>query len=68
MGHPNGEEHSRVPKGNRVHRMAAALIIVGSATVIVALAVDDITGVGTADDALILVLSKVIWDTAAVFV
>ena len=45
VGHPNGEEHSRVPKGNNGIRRSEAMVV------IVVLVADDVTGIGTVDDA-----------------
>lgn len=60
VGHPNGEEHSRVPKGNGRNKRkmgitqtdsAGNLIILAAATVaIVWIVANDATGVGAADD------------------
>ena len=66
VGHPNGEEHSRVPKGNGLRRVAAGLTIAGVIIVGVVLVADDLTGVGTADDAILPVLGKILWDACGV--
>ena len=66
VGHPNGEEHSRVPKGNGLRRVAAGLTIAGVIIVGVVLVADDVTGVGTADDAILPVLGKILWDACGV--
>lgn len=55
IGHPNGEEHGRRPKGNRgIRRMVG---IVGTTVTVVAvvwIVGNDITGIGAADDAALI--------------
>ena len=72
--HPNGEEHSRVPKGNGIKKvdydfyakvMAVEGIVV-SVIGITYLVANDITGVGVADDAAIVPATMIIWECAAV--
>lgn len=65
VGHPNGEEHSRVPKGNRGMRMDALKGLLTTSLVIVVLAIDDISVIGTADDAALVPASAIWWDYAA---
>ena len=65
VGHPNGEEHSRVPKGNRgVRRIEATVGIVASSLVIVVLVANDVTGVGVADDVALGPTAVIWWDYA----
>lgn len=67
VGHPNGEEHSRVPKGNRgVRRIEATVGIVAASIVLVVLIVDDATGVGTVDDMALAPVSVIWWDYAMI--
>ncbi len=48
LGHKNGEEHSRVPKGNGmpIRRMVAIGSVAVLSVAIIVLAADDVTGVG----------------------
>ncbi len=83
VGHPNGEEHSRVPKGNRgVRRIdgfgeialeiptletptigdSVGLVVV--TVLIVGVVLDDASGVGVVDDALLIPLGLLWWDHA----
>ena len=64
--HPNGEEHSRVPKGNGLKRAIAVGGIVVGVVVFAVLVVDDATGGGVADDVVLPVIAKVIWDCGVV--
>ena len=67
VGHPNGEEHSRVPKGNRgVRRIEATVGIVAASLVIAVLVADNATGVGIADDVALGPTAVIWWDYAMV--
>ena len=67
--HPNGEEHSRVSKGNGLKRydlitlekILATEVIIISAVFIVYLVANDVTGVGVIDDAVIIPVAIIIW-------
>ena len=71
VAHPNGEEHSRVPKGNKrgIQRdllpdiLAKAGVLTVSAVVIIVLCADDTTVIGIADNAVIPIFVKLAWDT-----
>lgn len=73
--HPNGEEHSRVPKGNGLKRydpitlekILATEVIIISAVFIVYLVANDVTGVGVIDDAAIIPVAIIIWEAAQAF-
>lgn len=73
--HPNGEEHSRVPKGNGLKRydpitlekILATEVIIISAVFIVYLVANVVTGVGVIDDAAIIPVAMIIWEAAQVF-
>lgn len=73
--HPNGEEHSRVPKGNGLKRydlitlekILATEVIIISAVFIVYLVANDVTGVGVIDDAVIIPVAIIIWEAAQAF-
>ena len=60
VAHPNGEEHSRVPKGNGTHRISfnndfiPMLGVFTLILVVIILVLDDSTVIGVADDALII--------------
>jgi hypothetical protein len=81
VGHPNGEEHSRVPKGNRgvrrIEDITDDITIMNEVSSInntrdfvvvtlafVVIAIDDASGVGVADDALLIPLGILWWDYA----
>ena len=64
VAHPNGEEHSRVPKGNQRTKYETFLDLVGVTFALSALAFDDFTGVGTVDDELIISTLTIWWDLA----
>lgn len=70
IGHKNGEEHSRVPKGNRsgFHKteevIVPVVLIVVSSVAVTYLIANDLTLAGIADDAMILPFSEIIWDNA----
>ena len=73
--HPNGEEYSRVPKGNGLKRydpitlekILATEVIIISAVFIVYLVANDVTGVGVIDDAVIIPVAIIIWEAAQAF-
>lgn len=73
--HPNGEEHSRVPKGNGLKRydpitlekILATEVIIISAVFIVYLVANDVTSVGVIDDAVIIPVAIIIWEAAQAF-
>lgn len=67
-GHPNGEEHRRIPKGNRGTRRNNIIGLIGSGLSLMYLVGNNITGVGAADDMLLIPTVTKIWDYArAVF-
>ena len=66
VGHPNGEEHSRVPKGNGLKRMEAAGLLVVSFVATIYLVGNDVTGVGAADDIAIAPTIALMWDSVCV--
>ena len=67
VGHPNGEEHSRVPKGNRGVRKTEALVgIIATTAVIAVIVLDDITVVGVANDVMLAPTTVIWWDYATV--
>lgn len=59
VGHPNGEEHSRVPKGNRVRAMVTVVV---TSVIIIGLVADDVTIVAVYDDVAIPTVSAIWWD------
>lgn len=73
--HPNGEEHSRVPKRNGLKRydpitlkkILATEVIIISAVFIVYLVANDVTGVGVIDDAAIIPVAIIIWEADQAF-
>ena len=69
VAHPDGEEHSRVAKGSNgfVKKAVAGVSIAALSIAVVYLVANDVTGVGAADDAMIPVFSKAIWDLAQIF-
>ena len=64
VAHPNGEEHSRVPKGNSPKRIEAGIGLVTATIVIVALVADVFSGVGTANDVALIPATSIWWDYA----
>lgn len=69
VGHPKGEEHSRVAKGNRgVKRFEAAVTFTVVTVAIVYVAANDSTIVGAIDDGIIVPLAKIWWDSGAILV
>ncbi len=70
VGHPNGEEHSRVLKGNGikhydptpVEKIIATEVIIVTVVFIVYLAANDSTGIGVADDVAIVPAVNIIWE------
>ena len=66
VGHPEGEEHSRVAKGNnRVRRTQALLGVTATSLVIVAIVADDATLVGIINDTVLLPTIVAWWDYAS---
>lgn len=64
VAHPNGEEHSRVPKGNNgINRITSIGVLVITTVGIIILTGDDAFGI-VADDALIVPLASIWWDSA----
>ena len=75
VAHPNGEEHSRVPKGNGIKRSSviapkiwAGTKIIGVGFAMLFIGADDATGLGVADDIALAPLSKIVWEAVLVFV
>lgn len=64
VAHPNGEEHSRVPKGNRVTRIEAAIGVLATTVGIIVLIADDVTGIGVADNWMLSPTVMLWWDFA----
>ena len=66
VAHPNGEEHSRVPKGTYHFVEPDPIVGVAIATVcIVYLVSNNVTGVGVADDPLLVPATALFWDSAS---
>ena len=66
VAHPNGEEHSRVPKGTYHFAKPDPFVGMAIATVsIVYIVSNDVTGVGVADDPLLVPFGALFWDSAA---
>ncbi len=72
VGHPNGEEHSRVPKGNGIRRVeevsflervSSAGMVLVSGVSIVYLVANDVSGIGVADDAALVPAFSLFWDS-----
>lgn len=66
VGYPNGEEHSRVPKGNGIRRSEALVGLAAVTLVMAVIVLDDLTLVGSADDATLAPASVVWWDYAMI--
>ncbi len=64
VGHPNAEEHSRVPKGNRGKRFEAFIGLTVITLVMAAIVIDDISVVGTSDNVALIPASAIWWDYA----
>lgn len=62
VAYPNGEEHSRVPKGNGYKRLTSIAVLTVTTAVIVALAADDCMVIGIADDPLIAPAAVIWWE------
>ena len=74
VAHPNGEEHSRVPKGNGVkhltetpfeERMGNFGICLACAVAVIYLVGNDVTGAGVADDVALVPTIALLWDSAS---
>ena len=74
VAHPNGEEHSRVPKGNGIKRIDETPleyyinnlgVCMASAVAIIYLVGNDVTGVGVADDIALIPTVALFWDSAS---
>ena len=74
VAHPNGEEHSRVPKGNGVkhltetpfeERMGNFGICLACAVAAIYLVGNDFTGAGVADDVALVPTIALLWDSAS---
>ena len=65
VGHPNGEEHSRVPKGNRGGRRKAVLGLGMTSLVILYILANNATFVGVSDDFALVPTVKIWWDYAS---
>ncbi len=74
VGNKNGEEHSRIPKGNGIKKVeeisfgervlsTGTLIFAAVATVV--LIADNVTGIGAADDAVLIPAISLVWDSAS---
>ena len=61
--HPNGEEHSRVAKGNGIKKIEYGLCIVLVTVAIVTTLADDLSGIGVANDSLLPVYGKILWNS-----
>ena len=65
VAHPNGEEHSRVPKGNKgIRRIEASLTLASISAAIIFIVANDVTVVGIADDEMLPEYVELWWDTA----
>ena len=64
VAHPNGEEHSRVAKGNGIRKIVAAGVLVGATVVTFGIVADDITGIGVANDVMLAPTTIIWWDAA----
>jgi len=65
VAHPNGEEHSRVPKGNKgIRRIEASLTLASISAAIIFMVANDVTVVGIADDEMLPEYVELWWDTA----
>ncbi|MCH5298026.1 MAG: RHS repeat-associated core domain-containing protein, partial [Ruminococcus sp.] len=73
VAHPNGEEHSRVPKGNGIKRLTETTfdermsnfgICMACAVAVIYLVGNDFTGVGVADDVALIPTIILLWDSA----
>ena len=70
VAHPNGEEHSRVAKGNgrNIKRVSVTDVVANIGVLVVAsigiavVCADDVTLIGIANDTAIAPLMKIIWD------
>ena len=74
VAHPNGEEHSRGPKGNGVkhltetpfeERMGNFGICLACAVAVIYLVGNDVTGAGVADDVALVPTIALLWDSAS---
>ena len=73
VAHPNGEEHSRVAKGNgrNIKRVSVTDVFASIGVLVVAsigiavVCADDVTLIGIANDAAIAPLIKIVWDCTA---
>lgn len=74
VAHPNGEEHSRGPKGNGVKhltetpfedRMGNFGICLACAVAVIYLVGNDVTGAGVADDVALVPTIALLWDSAS---
>lgn len=65
VGHPNGEEHSRVPKGNcGVRRIEAVTGITITTMAVIVIIADDATLIGVANDVALIPTIDSWWDYA----
>ena len=65
VAHPNGEEHSRVPKGNKgIRRIEVGLTLASISAAIIFMVANDVTVVGIADDEMLPEYVELWWDTA----
>jgi len=63
VAHPNGEEHSRVPKGNRgIKKVVAVGGLILSGGVVLFILVNDLSGIGIADDFALAPAIAIFWD------
>ncbi len=62
VGHPNGEEHSRVPKGSGRRKYILIGVIAVTSIALAALVIDDVSIVGIADDVFIPPVAVLWWE------
>lgn len=74
VAHPNGEVHSRIPKGNGVKRLTEIPfeerignlgICLACAVAVIYLVGNDVTGAGVADDVALVPTIALLWDSAS---
>lgn len=63
VGHPNGEEHSRVHKGTGLKKIGFAFVGLSVLSLTAFLGVNDLTGIGVLDDSAIPFLLPIVWDS-----
>ncbi len=74
VAHPNGEEHSRVPKGNGLKRLVEIPfkeyafdlgICIACTVAVIYIVGNDITGFGVADDIAVIPILSLLWDSSS---